>query len=155
MLKFSIKRSFRTFFMAAVTGLMLATSACMVGPEYKRPDAPVSTAYREPLPEGWKEAQPNDGAIRGKWWEIYNDPELNALEEQVNISNQNLLAAEAQFRAASYAVHVARAALFPTVSVTPGITTSKSGGSFVSGGTVGSSTISTFYSLGGNASWAP
>ncbi len=59
--------------------------------------APVPQAFKEPPPEGWKEAQPNDGAIRGKWWEIYNDPELNALEEQVSISNQNVLAAEAQF----------------------------------------------------------
>ena len=72
----------------------------MVGPNYKRPTAPVTPAFKEPPPEGWKEAQPNDGAIRGKWWEIYNDPALNALEEQVNLSNQNVLAAEAQYRAA-------------------------------------------------------
>jgi NodT family efflux transporter outer membrane factor (OMF) lipoprotein len=139
---------------AAAAMLLLAT-ACTVGPNYKRPPAPVAQAYKEPPPEGWKEAQPNDGALRGKWWEMYHDPELNALEEQVSISNQNVLAAEAQFRAASYAVRVARAALFPTVTVTPGVTTSKSGGGFVSGGTVGSSTISTFYSLGASASWAP
>ncbi|MCU1275169.1 MAG: efflux system, outer rane lipoprotein NodT family [Bryobacterales bacterium] len=100
----------------------------MVGPKYKRPDAPVSPAFKEPLPQGWKEAQPNDGAIRGKWWEMYNDSELNALEEQVNLSNQNLLAAEARFRQARDAVRIARAALFPTLSTSPAIVNSKTSG---------------------------
>ena len=58
---------------------------------------PLTPAYKEPPPEGWKEAQPNDGAISGKWWEIYNDPQLNALEEQVNISNQNVLVGRSEF----------------------------------------------------------
>lgn len=100
----------------------------MVGPKYKRPDAPASPAYKEPLPEGWKEAQPNDGAIRGKWWEIYNDPELNALEEQVNISNQNVLAAEAQFREARDAVRIARSGLFPAVTGGVSVVNSKTRG---------------------------
>ena len=65
---------------------LLLSNACMVGPKYRRPSAPVPQVYKEPPPAGWKEAQPKDQAIRGKWWEIYNDPELNALEEQVNIS---------------------------------------------------------------------
>ena len=105
----------------ALAGALLATSGCMVGPNYKRPAAPTTPAFKEPLPEGWKEAQPADGALRGKWWEIYNDPALSALEEQVNISNQNVLAAEAQFRAARYAVRISRAALYPTAAVSPGI----------------------------------
>ena len=67
----------------------------------------------------WKPAQPKDDAIRGKWWEIYHDPQLNALEENVNISNQNVLQAEAQFREAAAAVKVARAAFFPTVTANP------------------------------------
>jgi outer membrane protein TolC len=58
----------------AVAGALLFSSACMVGPNYKRPTAPVPQTFKEPLHEGWKEAQPNDAAIRGKWWEIYNDP---------------------------------------------------------------------------------
>src|SRR5205814_298840 len=66
-------------------GILLLLSGCMVGPKYQRPSAPGSPAYKEPPPDGWKEAQPNDGVIRGKWWEIYNDPELNALEEQVSL----------------------------------------------------------------------
>ena len=111
--------------------IMLLLSGCMVGPKYTRPGTPTSTAYKEPLPAGWKEAQPSDGAIRGKWWEIYNDPALNALEEQVSISNQSFLAAEAQFRAAREAVRIARAALFPTVSTSPSITSSKPSGNLI------------------------
>jgi NodT family efflux transporter outer membrane factor (OMF) lipoprotein len=63
---------------------------------------------------------------RGKWWEIYNDPELNALEEQVSVSNQNLIAAEAQFREARFAVKIARSNLYPTVSVAPTIVNARS-----------------------------
>ena len=110
---------------AVAAGLLL--SSCMVGPKYQKPAAPLTPAFKEPLPEGWKEAQPNDGALKGKWWEIYNDPALNALEEQVNISNQNVLAAEAQFREAKDAVRVARAALFPTIGTSPVITNSRTG----------------------------
>ena len=94
------------------------TAGCMVGPKYQKPDVPVTPAFKEPLPEGWKQAEPSDGQINGKWWEIYHDPQLNALVEQVAISNQNVLAFEAQYREAKAAVRVARSALFP--SLTPG-----------------------------------
>lgn len=107
-----------------LVGLTLFSTACVVGPKYQRASAPVPPAYKEAA--GWKQAQPNDGAVRGKWWEIYNDPELNALEEQVNVSNQNLLAAEAQFRAARDAVRIARSSLFPTVTASPSIVNSRS-----------------------------
>ena len=112
---------------------VLFSTACMVGPKYQRPAAPRSPAFKEPLPEGWKEAQPNDGAIRGKWWEIYNDPALNALEEQVNLSNQNIAAAEAQFREARDAVRIARSGLFPTVGGSASIVNSKTSGTLVNG----------------------
>ena len=115
----------------ALAGALLLSTACMVGPQYKRPPAPTAAAYKEPLPEGWKEAQPNDGAIRGKWWEIYNDARLNALEDQVNISNQNVLAAEAQFREAKDAVRIARAALFPTLTGNASVVNSKTSGTLV------------------------
>ena len=111
--------------------LLLFSSACMVGPNYHRPTAPVPPAYKEAPPPGssaadqWKLAQPNDSAARGKWWEIYNDPRLNALEEQVNISNQNVLAAEAQFREARDAVRIARSNLFPTITTNPSYTNSR------------------------------
>lgn len=129
-------------------GLMLLSTACMVGPNYKRPAAPVPQTFKEPLPEGWKEAQPSDGAIRGKWWELYNDPQLNALEEQVSITNQNVLEAEANFRAARYAVRIARASLYPTVTTSPTLTVSRSAVNFP-----GESGIVTTYSLPVAASW--
>jgi NodT family efflux transporter outer membrane factor (OMF) lipoprotein len=109
----------------------------------------VPQAFKEPPPEGWKEAQPNDGSIRGKWWEIYNDPQLNALEEQVSLTNQNVLAAEGQFRAARESVRVARAALYPTGSVTPSITRSHTPSS--SGGQRGGT--NNLFSLSGSAAW--
>src|ERR1700734_3432022 len=89
-----------------LTVLVFASGCRTVGPNYKLPPAPVPTAFKEAPPDGWKEAQPNDTALKGKWWEVYNDPKLNALEEQVVISNQNVLQAEAQYRAARAAVQV-------------------------------------------------
>jgi NodT family efflux transporter outer membrane factor (OMF) lipoprotein len=109
----------------------LATGACTVGPKYQRPSPPpVPAAYKEAPPAGfgdvagWKEAQPNDGALRGKWWEVFKDPLLNSLEEQVDVSNQNLKQSEAQYRSALAAIRVTRAGLFPTVT----------GGASVTGG---------------------
>jgi NodT family efflux transporter outer membrane factor (OMF) lipoprotein len=103
--------------------LALAAGACTVGPKYQRPDTPpLPVAYKEAPPAsfgdtaGWKEAQPNDGVPRGKWWEAFHDPLLNSLEEQVDVSNQNLKQAEAQYRSALAAIRVTRAGLFPTVT---------------------------------------
>jgi NodT family efflux transporter outer membrane factor (OMF) lipoprotein len=109
-------------------GWLLLSSACMIGPKYQRPGAPAPPAFKEAPPAGWKEAQPNDGALRGQWWKVYNDPRLDALEDQVSISNQNVLAAEAQFRAAKAAVSVARGGLFPTATAAPSGTRSRTGG---------------------------
>lgn len=113
--------------------LVLTNAACMVGPRYKRPVAPPApAAYKEAPPSNmteagaWKEAQPNDTANRGKWWTIFNDPLLNSLEEQVEISNQNLKQFEAQYRAASAAIRVTRAGLYPTVTAGPSVTGSRS-----------------------------
>jgi NodT family efflux transporter outer membrane factor (OMF) lipoprotein len=116
---------------AAAATLLVALfllTGCMVGPNYRRPPAPVPPAFKEKPPDGWKEAQPNDTALKGKWWEIYNDPQLNALEEQVSISNQNVLQAEAQYRAARAAVQVARSALFPTLTAGPTVGVSQGSG---------------------------
>jgi len=139
----------RRLLTGALLSVLLLTTSCMVGPNYKWPSAPVPQAFKESPPAGWKEAQPSDGALKGKWWEVYNDPRLNGLEEQVSITNQNVLAAEAQFRAARYAVRVARAQLFPTVTASPSITTSRfgHGGASASGGAVfssGSNIVTTY-----------
>ena len=105
--------------------LTLFSAACLKVPPYERPSAVVPVHFKEPPPPGWKEAEPSDGVLRGKWWEIFKDPALNALEEQVNISNQNVLQAEAQFREARAAVRIARSALFPLVAATPAVTGSQ------------------------------
>ena len=118
----------------AISAVLLALGGCMVGPKYTKPPAPVPQAFKEPPPEGWKEAQPSDGVLKGKWWEVYNDPDLNALEEQVSISNQNVLAAEAQFRAAKDAIRIARAALFPTIGAGASASNSRGATSGLSGG---------------------
>ena len=105
------------FALAAAAAILLLFAGCSVGPDYVRPPTASPEAYKENA--GWKVAQPRDELPRGKWWEIYNDPKLNALEEQVDISNQNLAAAEANFRQALALIRVARAAYFPTVTGGP------------------------------------
>ncbi len=97
----------------AVLSLTLL-AACSVGPNYVRPAAETPASYKEM--EGWKVAQPKDHVLPGVWWEIFDDPALNALEERVNISNQNVAVAEAQFRQAVAVVQAARAGYFPTVT---------------------------------------
>ncbi|HLN03281.1 MAG TPA: efflux transporter outer membrane subunit [Bryobacteraceae bacterium] len=143
-----------TYRALVLTGVLLVSNACMVGPKYQRPTAPAPTAYKEPPPSGWKEAQPSDGAIRGKWWEIYNDAQLNSLEEQVSISNQNVRLAEAQFQEAKAAVRIARSALFPTVSAAPSIISTRTPSQVV-GSVQGGTKVSPhgFYSLPLDASY--
>jgi NodT family efflux transporter outer membrane factor (OMF) lipoprotein len=85
----------------------------------------VPQNYKEQPPAGWKEAQPGDTLVRGKWWEIFRDPALNALEEQVNVANQNVALAEAQFREATAAVRIARSSLFPLVTTSPSMAVSQ------------------------------
>ncbi len=114
-----------------VLAVIVPAMACAVGPNYRRPSAPVPPAYKElPAPSSqaasqWKEAQPSDQAIRGKWWELYDDTLLSALEEQVNVSNQNVLAAESQFRAARDAMRIARSNLLPVVGAALSVTNSR------------------------------
>ena len=101
-------------FLALLTCLALATTACTIGPKYQTPVVQVPAGYKEL--NGWKVAQPRDDIPRGKWWEIFQDARLNALAEQIDVSNQNIAIAEAQLRGARAAINVARAALFPTVT---------------------------------------
>ncbi len=101
---------------------MVMLAGCAIGPEYHRPSAPSPPAFREPPPDGWKEAEPREGLPRGPWWGVFNDAQLDALEGQVSLSNQNVVAALAQYREARDQVRVARSGLFPTVTATPAIT---------------------------------
>src|SRR4030095_9251377 len=99
----------------AVIGMIVFLASCTVGPNYVKPTVEVPGAYRENA--GWQVAQPQDSTLRGNWWEIFNEPQLNAFEEQVDISNQNVALAEAQYRQARALVQQARAAYFPTVTI--------------------------------------
>jgi NodT family efflux transporter outer membrane factor (OMF) lipoprotein len=99
----------------ATIGFVFAIlGGCTVGPDYVKPKMAAPPAFKEN--EGWKMAQPKDEASRGAWWEAFQDPQLNDLESQVNISNQTLAAAEANYRQALTLVQSARAGYFPTVT---------------------------------------
>jgi NodT family efflux transporter outer membrane factor (OMF) lipoprotein len=106
----------------ALFACLTVLTGCAVGPRYSRPSAPVPTDYKE-TPQNWKPAQPADQALRGKWWEIYQDSKLDALEEKINISNQSLKAAQAQFAQARATVRYNRADYYPTV--TAGVSVSR------------------------------
>jgi NodT family efflux transporter outer membrane factor (OMF) lipoprotein len=145
-------------------------SGCTVGPKYARPPVASAPAYKELTPkdfsqtDGWKVAQPSDAALRGKWWEIFGDTQLNALEEKVSISNQNVAAAAANYVAARALVRQARSQYYPTVSAAPSIVNARPSlgqfGGLKGGGSSGSSSSfsigsSTDYSLPFDVSWQP
>src|ERR1035438_10398322 len=148
----------RNFPATMLLTLLLVSAGCMVGPNYKKPSAAAPPAFKEQPPvnfkeaeaAGWKQSQPGDAYSKGRWWELYNDAALNALEEQVSVSNQNVLQAEAQYREAKAAVSVARAALSPTVTTTAAFTDRASGGGGGSAAAGGKS-----FNLPLNVSWEP
>jgi NodT family efflux transporter outer membrane factor (OMF) lipoprotein len=132
---------------------MLLLAGCNVGPKYVKPAAPTPPAFKEAIPSAykdappgtWQPAQPQDSKIKGKWWEIFNEPELNALEEQLNIDNQNIKQYFENFMAARAQVREAHSQFFPTLSVGPALSVSGAGNGVVT-------------SSGGvplEASWAP
>ena len=156
---------FKTLSGLAATALLLA--GCMVGPKYNKPAAtvqPPPAIYKEspsqfPDSGAWKVAQPQDAMLHGKWWEIYNDAELNALEEQVNIYNQNIKQAFENFMAARTLVAQARSQLFPTVGTTPSYQRSLSSSNLIgstgsTGATSGGKQTQIFI-LPVSASWEP
>jgi NodT family efflux transporter outer membrane factor (OMF) lipoprotein len=119
----------RGAFFVAVAALL---AGCKVGPNYSRPSVPAAPAYKEQPPaefkesNGWQQAQPGDDKIRADWWAIFGSAELNALEEQINPSNQTLKAAEARFREARALIQLNRSNLYPTISTSPSITANRS-----------------------------
>jgi NodT family efflux transporter outer membrane factor (OMF) lipoprotein len=123
-----------------------------------KPNVPVAPSFKEPLPpefkeaSGWKRGEPKDDMHRGKWWEIFGDPALNALEDQIEVSNQSLAAAEAQLRGARAAIRIQRSNLYPTVS--GGVSVSGQGTSGSLGrGTAAQSSIITLPTV--SATWEP
>jgi NodT family efflux transporter outer membrane factor (OMF) lipoprotein len=124
---------------AALAGSLLL-AGCDLAPHYKAPATDSSGTFKEAVAtesgasSGWKLAAPNDAELRGNWWEMYQDQQLNDLEERVVISNQTIAAAEANYRASHALADEARAALFPSVSAVPSIIRSRSSAGASSGG---------------------
>lgn len=158
-------------------------AVCTVGPSYHRPPAPTPIAprYKESPSNpqfrgvGWKVATPSDAMLRGKWWKVFREPELDALEDRLNISNQTIKLSYENYMAARALIRAARAQYFPTVATSPSVSISRSSGSFggvgvgsgsatgtattptTTGGvgTVGSQGRITGYTVPATASWAP
>ena len=152
--------------MRIVRGVLVATTcallgACAVGPNYKRPAFDATAAYKEQ--DGWKPSEPNDALDRGAWWEIYNDPVLNGLEAQINISNQNVLSAAASVEEARALLRQAQAGFWPSVSLNASRTRTVQGtgsgtgtilGTGSGSGTIlGNNTTSTVNDLGISGNW--
>lgn len=115
----------RARFPYSALGFLVALAVgCTVGPNYVKPKADVPVAFAETPPD-WKQAQPSDSLEKGKWWEIYQDRQLNDLEEKINVSNQSLKAAQAQFAAARAALRVTRSQLYPSLSSNPSVSTDR------------------------------
>ncbi len=145
-------------FAGSVLTILILMGGCSFAPVYKKPSVATPNAYKET--NGWKLAQPGDDVIRGKWWEVFGDPELNIYEDQVCVSNQNIAAALANFMAARALVREARSQYFPTVSANPAVTrshqsTSTTGASGTGTNGTARNVNGTFYSLPLDASWEP
>src|SRR6185437_9702739 len=104
--------------LSGTAGLLLL-SGCMVGPKYVQPTVPPPPAAYKELPSHWTQALPQDQIPKGKWWEVYQDPQLNSLEERIAVSNQNLKVAYQEYMSTRDVVRQARSQLFPTVGVQP------------------------------------
>jgi NodT family efflux transporter outer membrane factor (OMF) lipoprotein len=125
---------------AAVVTAVTLIAGC-VGPPYLKPEVDTPSAFKEGSPDAyvgadagaWQPAQPQDAALKGKWWEVFGEPELNTLEEQLNINNQNIAQFFQNFMAAREQVGIARASYFPTLTAAPSATRTGSSGALGSG----------------------
>jgi NodT family efflux transporter outer membrane factor (OMF) lipoprotein len=146
-----------------VVVLCLGVSACTVGPKYRSPSIATPTApnYKEsPLnfqdANGWKVAQPQDAMLRGNWWEVFHEPELNDYEQQLNINNQNIKQFFQNYMAARAQIREARSQYYPSASVSAGVTYSRTGGGSLGGNTGGPTTSGgSQFSAPLDISWAP
>jgi NodT family efflux transporter outer membrane factor (OMF) lipoprotein len=131
----------------------LALIGCTVGPDYRRPTTVGGAAFKEspPTSSGWKRAAPGDGRLRGKWWQLYGDPTLDRLEEQMGVSNQTLAGALARYLAARDQVRVSQAAYAPVVNAGAGATGGRPSRNRLGGG----GPAGKDFLLQGQASWEP
>jgi len=132
------------------TVLSAILSGCMVGPDYVRPSLDVGTTYKEA--PGWKIAQPSADVPRGPWWEMFGDSTLNELIRELNINNQNIVQAEAQYRQAVAIANASRAPLYPTVGATGSMTRSGAGGTTSGGRSLSTGPVNS-YNAGVQANW--
>ncbi|MGB7189589.1 MAG: efflux transporter outer membrane subunit [Acidobacteriaceae bacterium] len=142
--------------------LLAGLAGCLPGPKYRAPKAPVATApaYKESTVHfenapGWKVASPQDAMLRGNWWEIYHAPELNSLEAQLNINNQNIKISFENYMAARAQVREARAQYWPTVTMGPSWSRSRSSGNLRNSATANTGSQSTSWSFPFDISWTP
>jgi NodT family efflux transporter outer membrane factor (OMF) lipoprotein len=143
-------------------GLCVALAGCLPGPKYRKPSAPLATApnYKESTVNfqnapGWKVASPQDALLRGKWWEIFKDPELNSLEDQLNINNQNIKVSFENYMAARALIAEARAQYWPTITTSPSWNRAKSSGNLTHSATANTGQQSTTWSFPFDVSWEP
>jgi NodT family efflux transporter outer membrane factor (OMF) lipoprotein len=147
---------------AVALGSMALLSGCHVGPHYHAPTPTAVTApnYKESTVNfqdtgGWKVASPQDAMLRGNWWEVFNDPELNALEEQLNINNENLKEYFQNYMAARATIAEARSQYWPTVTAAPSWNRSKSSGSLSNSTQANTGKTSTLWNAPIDVSWTP
>ncbi len=148
--------------LAILAASLLSSWGCVVGPKYHPPTPPSTTAanYKESTvnfkdAQGWKVANPQEGMLRGKWWEIFKDPDLNALEEQLEINNQNIKVSFQNFMEARAVVAEARALYWPTVTAGPSWQRSKTSGTLTNSTLANTGQTSTFISFPVDVSWTP
>ena len=149
------------FTVIALASLALL-GGCRIGPPYHAPAPPAITApnYKESTVNfqdtgGWKVASPQDAMIKGNWWEVFGDPELNGLEEQLNINNQNLKEYFENYMAARAQIAEARSLYWPTITANPSWNRSKSSGTLNNSSTANPGKQSTIWNMPLEASWTP
>jgi NodT family efflux transporter outer membrane factor (OMF) lipoprotein len=150
---------------AAITSTLVALllSGCRVGPKYVKPpalaQAPPASYKESPTQyagsDAWKVAQPQDAMLRGKWWEIYNDAELNALEEKLSVDNQTIKQSFQNFMAARTLIAQARAQFYPTLAAAPSYSRTRSSANQSSTPSAATGRTNSIGTLGVDASWAP
>src|SRR3984893_16038082 len=162
-MKFPLKHhSERTFGLVLFAFTILVLQGCNVGPKYLRPAVPAPPTFKESgpqqAPDGstWKPAQPQDAALRGRWWEVYQEPELNALEDKLNISNQNIAQSFYNFMAARAQVQQARSSYSLTLCVGPSYPRNRSSQTQTAASSLSNSNPnSNLFNLPFDVSWQP
>lgn len=138
----------------ASLAVLFLFAGCDLSPKYLKPSVSVAPAYKEAASLSiWKTATPKDNTLRGNWWEMYGDPELNALEGRIDTSNQNIAAAAANYAAARAVVRQVRSQYFPTVSTSPSITNARLAA--IPYAQAAGGTVYTEYSFPLTATWEP